>query len=179
MDLEKELKKALDTIDSMSESELYEALKIAGYIPEPKESGEVMEDNLENFTKEILGKYNATPDEWDHFEVVKDTRATDPLLKEMAEEAEKMKEELKRLYIDRDERNFAYMADDSVPRLVFNASIDAIANKDLLLKQMAEALEYAIKYHKDRNLGAHSDNLVKDLEQVIQSYSTHINHNNQ
>lgn len=35
---------------------------------------------------------------------------------------------------------------------------------------MAEAIEYAIKYHQDRNLGAHSNNLVKDLQQVLQKY---------
>ena len=62
------------------------------------------------------------------------TRATEPLM-------DQLKAELNRLYTKIDEDRFAALADDSVPRLVFNAAIEAIANKDVLLKKMAEALE--------------------------------------
>ena len=48
-----------------------------------------MEDSLENFIEETLGKYNATPDEWDHYEAVKNTISTDQLLKQIAEALDK------------------------------------------------------------------------------------------
>ena len=75
----------------------------------------------------LSGPYLQTPDEatewWN-------TRA-DPLI-------EKMKDELKRLYIKQDEDRFAALADDSVPRLVFHAAIEAIANKDTLMEEMEQ-----------------------------------------
>ena len=62
------------------------------------------------------------------------TRATDPLIKQL-------KDEVNRLYVKIDEDRFAALADDSVPRLVFNAAIEAIANKDQMLEEMARALD--------------------------------------
>jgi len=66
------------------------------------------------------------------------TRATDPLL-------EILKNEIKRLTMAQDEARLAALADDSVPRLVFKAAIEAIANKDTLLAEMAEALGDALR----------------------------------
>ena len=66
------------------------------------------------------------------------TRATDPLIKQL-------KDEVNRLYVKIDEDRFAALADDSVPRLVFNAAIEAIANKDQMLEEMARALEVLAK----------------------------------
>lgn len=96
------------------------------------------------------------------------TRATDPLLEEM-------KEELKRLYTKIDEDRFAALADDSVPRLVFHAAIEAIANKDALLEKMVEALERidqwdwnVILQYSECDKEVFDD--LKNVEQALQKY---------
>ena len=106
------------------------------------------------------------------------TRATDPLIKQL-------KDEVNRLYVKIDEDRFAALADDSVPRLVFNAAIEAIANKDQMLEEIARALEelerladVAEQFVLSPNSKATFTilkNAVKYTKNYLQKYNTHVN----
>ena len=91
------------------------------------------------------------------------TRATDPLIKQL-------KDEVNRLYVKIDEDRFAALADDSVPRLVFNAAIEAIANKDQMLEEMARALEYMMDIYYGRDRQSMPGQFAKMANKALQKY---------
>ena len=76
----------------------------------------------------------------------------------------------KGMLIKRDEGKLAALVDDSVPRLVLHAAEEDIANKDQMLKEMAEALQHMADIYYGRDNQPIAGAFAKQMDAVLQKY---------